>query len=296
MTSIPFSVPRHGASDCEGKAPSTGRPSAALSAAAPPWPSAERLFDDNPLADSIRGEDGELSRLLSKVEAFSRSASKDQQELFKFRELLLEAAQSVFMRWKVLTQLQSMALTDDLTGLYNRRGFLLLGMQTLRLAARSAQSLHLFFVDVDCLKQINDRYGHFQGDAFLVGCAEALNMTFRESDIIARIGGDEFAILAQGGSDESRDAVLARLESSLRLMNRDVLSPHKLSLSVGVARFDSANPITLAELLTIADREMFDQKRKSHTANPDSFQSSNGIATGHADIAPATDPAVLHRA
>jgi diguanylate cyclase (GGDEF)-like protein len=89
-------------------------------------------------------------------------------------------------------------------------------------------------------------------------------MTFRESDIIARIGGDEFAVLAQGGTSESRDAVLSRLQSAILVMNRNVLAPSHLSLSVGVARFDPLSPVTLGELLSIADRELMVRKRVRH--------------------------------
>jgi two-component system, cell cycle response regulator len=177
-----------------------------------------------------------------------------------------------------------MALTDELTGLYNRRGFLLLGSHNLRLALRSEQPLFLFFADVDCLKQINDDCGHVQGDALLVGCAEVLKMTFRESDIVSRIGGDEFAILAHGNSNESRSAVLNRLRSSIDLMNRDVLAPYQLSLSVGVATFDPLSPVSLTELLSIADREMMARKPPRSLIDSSStyVRSSNGNGCLHA--------------
>jgi diguanylate cyclase (GGDEF)-like protein len=236
--------------------------------------------------DAREEEDEELSRLLAQVEEFSQSGHSGKQDLFNFRELLLEVAQSVFMRWKVFMQLRSMALTDDLTGLYNRRGFFHLGMQTIRLAIRSSQPLLLFYADVDRLKMVNDHHGHIQGDAFLVGCGEILKMTFREADIVARIGGDEFAILVQGGTSESRDVVLDRIASSVFLMNRDVLAPHQLSLSVGVARFDPANPISLLELLRSAEREMLHQKRLCPTAGPTCSQFSGGTGANHAAMQP----------
>jgi diguanylate cyclase (GGDEF)-like protein len=134
-------------------------------------------------------------------------------------------------------------------------------MHYLRLALRNSQPLCLYFADVDGLKIVNDSRGHVQGDALLVACGEVLKMTFRESDIIARIGGDEFAVLAQGGTSESRDAVLSRLQSAINVMNRNVLAPSQLSLSVGVARFDPLSPVTLGELLSIADRELMICKR-----------------------------------
>jgi len=239
----------------------TGRRPAALAVASSLWPSSNDLFAEEFLADSLDDGSNELGSLLAQVEAFSVSEKSGSADLSKFRDLLLEAAQSVCMRWRVLHQLRTMALTDELTSLYNRRGFLLLGMHYLRLALRNAQPLCLYFADVDRLKIVNDCCGHVQGDALLVACGEVLKMTFRESDIIARIGGDEFAVLAQGGTSESRDAVLSRLQSSIDLMNRDVFASYRLSLSAGVARFDPLNPVTLGELLSIADRELVIRKR-----------------------------------
>jgi len=258
-------------------AASVSRRSAALAAASSSWPAASDLFSEDFLAESLDEQEDELSRLLVQVETFSQAAGSGPEELFKFRELLLQVAHSVFLRWKVLHQLRTMALTDELTGLYNRRGFLLLAMHNVRLAIRSSQPLLLFFADVDGLKAINDRCGHVQGDALLVGCGEVLKMTFRESDIIARIGGDEFAVLAQGGTGEARDAVMQRLNDSIALMNRDVLAPYKLSLSVGAARFDPQNPLSLSELLSVADREMMNRKRaRSASHHPQSYGRSNG--------------------
>jgi diguanylate cyclase (GGDEF)-like protein len=240
---------------------SAGRRPAALAAASTLWPSSSEHFAEEFLTDSLDEDTNELGNLLAHIQAFSESPNSGTSDLFKFRELLLEAAHSVFLRWKVLHQLRTMALTDELTNLYNRRGFLLLGMHYIRLAHRNAQPTSLYFVDVDGLKTVNDSCGHVQGDALLIACSEVLKMTFRDSDIIARLGGDEFAVIAQGATCESRDAVLHRLQSSVDVMNRNVLAPYQLSVSVGVARFDPLNPVTLSELLSIADRELMIRKR-----------------------------------
>src|SRR5579859_5427337 len=237
------------------------RRSLALAEAAARWPSSGSLFTDEFLSDIPEEDNRELGNLLQRLEDFSETALSDSEELFRFRDLLIEASQSLFLRWKVLNQLRTMALTDELTGLYNRRGFLLLGEHNLRLSLRNSKPLFLFFADVDGLKRINDLCGHVDGDALLVCCGEVLKMTFRESDLIARIGGDEFAILTQCDSFESCDAISKRLRSSLDLMNRDVLAPYCLSLSFGAARFDPASPVSLTELLSVADREMMKRKQ-----------------------------------
>ena len=260
---------------------SVSRRSAALAAASALWPSSRDLFNEEFLSETFEDPHDELNDLLAQIEVFSQSAGSGPAELFKFRELLLEVAHAVFLRWKVLHQLRTMALTDELTGLYNRRGFLLLGTHNIRLAQRASQPLILLFADVDGLKGINDRCGHVHGDALLVGCGEVLKMTFRESDVIARIGGDEFAILAQGAAGENHDAVLQRLNQSVDLMNRNVLAPYQLSLSVGAANFDPRSPVGLGELLSIADREMMNQKelRDGRGARHSSLvHNGNGLA------------------
>jgi diguanylate cyclase (GGDEF)-like protein len=228
-------------------------------------PGCERVAD-NPLMKSVAddvydGEDLELEQLISQLTLCVPAPHASFGELQSFRKMLLEGARAISMRFRFLDQLRSFALTDDLTGLYNRRGLLLLGLQHLKLASRTGKSLLLFFVDIDQFKRVNDSLGHLKGDAFLICCADALRNTFRASDILARIGGDEFVILAQEGTENGSEAIFERLESALRSLNDKVDSNHKLSLSVGAARFDPQNPISLGELLALADREMFERKR-----------------------------------
>ena len=284
MSTMTFSNTPNSSPQSSAEIPVSGRRPAALAAASALWPSAGEPFAEDFLTDSLDEDTNELGNMLARIQAFSESAHSGAGDLFKFRELLLEAAHAVFTRWKVLHQLRTMALTDELTNLYNRRGFLLLGMHYIRLALRNAHPISLYFADLDGLKAVNDRCGHVQGDALLIGCGEVLKMTFRESDIIARIGGDEFAVLAQGATGESRDAVLNRLQSSVDVMNRNVLSPYQLSVSVGVARFDPLNPVTLSELLSIADRELMIRKRarRNIEVTRSRAKGSNGTAAHHA--------------
>ncbi len=231
------------------------------------WPPPGEVVYDDPLTKSVEhsfdeeDEHAQLDHLISQLALCAPAANASFDELQSFRKILLEAARAVSMRSRFLERLRSFALTDDLTGLYNRRGLLILGLQNLKLASRTGYSLLLFFVDIDQFKRVNDSLGHLEGDAFLICCAEVLKSTFRDSDIIARIGGDEFVILAQERAENSSEAIFHRLESALQLLNEKVDSPHKLSLSVGVARFDPQNPVSLGELLSLADREMFERKR-----------------------------------
>jgi two-component system, cell cycle response regulator len=119
----------------------------------------------------------------------------------------------------------------------------------------------LFFADLDNLKQINDTSGHREGDRALVETAAVLKETFRKSDIIGRVGGDEFAILAMDTSDETGAVLTNRLQNALEACNHLKTGKHRLSLSTGVARSDPEHPSSLDELITRADRLMYEQKR-----------------------------------
>src|ERR1700692_4131144 len=112
-------------------------------------------------------------------------------------------------------QLRSQALTDELTGLHNRRGFFALAGQQLKLARRNHATALLFFADINGLKQINDRFGHAEGDAAIHRVARALTRTFRDSDMAARLGGDEFAILTNEVNSHSQQDIMRRLKESL---------------------------------------------------------------------------------
>ena len=104
-------------------------------------------------------------------------------------------------------QLRMLSLSDDLTGLYNRRGLFALGEHTMRIARRRARRLGIIYIDVDSLKTINDRFGHAQGDEALRTVADVMRASIRESDVVGRIGGDEFVILAEDDTGVTQDLV-----------------------------------------------------------------------------------------
>ena len=115
-------------------------------------------------------------------------------------------------------QLRMLSLSDDLTGLYNRRGLFALGEHTMRIARRRARRLGIIYIDVDSLKTINDRFGHAQGDEALRMVADIIRASIRESDVVGRIGGDEFVILAEDDAGATQDLV-ARLRRRLDQAN-----------------------------------------------------------------------------
>lgn len=164
-------------------------------------------------------------------------------------------------RHQMYLEVHALSLSDGLTGLYNRRGFVTLAEQQLKVARHTERGLILVYADLDRLKHINDTYGHQVGDEALVQTAEILERTFRASDILARIGGDEFAALAVRGSDEGVDMISARLEKTLADHNAARQQPYELSISIGATFFDPKEPLSIEDMMTKADQAMYEQKR-----------------------------------
>jgi diguanylate cyclase (GGDEF)-like protein len=169
-------------------------------------------------------------------------------------------------------RLSVMSNTDELTGLYNRRGFLILAHQQIKISERTRKSMVLFFADLDKMKRINDTLGHQEGDKALIATAAVLKKTFRESDIIARMGGDEFAIIAVDIEDEPRKILMKRLYDCLDYFNASEGRHHKLSLSIGIAHYDPEKPRSLDDLMAQADTSMYKEKKEKQINNhPSTF-------------------------
>ncbi len=178
-------------------------------------------------------------------------------------KLLLRAVRYAIERQRTQARLEHLTLIDDLTGLYNRRGFISYGKKCVKLSQRTKKGFMVLFADMDGLKSINDSLGHNTGDEALMDVAEILRKTFRESDIIARLGGDEFAVLAM---DISRfngvsSVLLSRLQENLDAMNAQPNRSYRVSISVGIALYKPGSPGTLEELIDEADARMYEQKR-----------------------------------
>jgi len=164
-------------------------------------------------------------------------------------------------RKKLEERLREAALTDPLTGLSNRRGFFSLAEQQLRLAERKKRSMMLLYLDVDRMKEINDTYGHMEGDHALCDAAALLKGTFRESDIIARMGGDEFAVfLTEPSGPDAAPVVSQHLQRGIEAHNKQGGRAFRLSLSIGSAYYDPERPSSVTDLLTTADASMYDYK------------------------------------
>ncbi len=176
-------------------------------------------------------------------------------------ELQLSLAQRVAELEMAQDSLRNLSLTDDLTGLYNRRGFFTLAEQHLSSARRAKRQASLIYIDMDGLKNLNDTHGHEVGSMALREVAEILRETFRTSDLIARIGGDEFVIFETYIGANDGGTGVQRLQHNLSQHNAEQVRDYKISLSIGVAPVSFDTSMTLEELLKNGDRMMYEQKR-----------------------------------
>jgi diguanylate cyclase (GGDEF)-like protein len=217
------------------------------------------------LSSALQAADSEFGQILEEVDEISRLLKSERPDTQTMRVATHPAVWGAVKQALLDRELRSLALTDDLTCLFNRRGFFAAATQQLKLARRTSQALLLLFCDVDDLKKINDTFGHDQGDLALIRMADALEQSFRGSDIIARLGGDEFVVLASETSKQTREIMLRRLESNLKKSAATEPRYH-LSLSVGVARFDPKRAMSLGELMVAADKAMYEKKHSARNA------------------------------
>jgi diguanylate cyclase (GGDEF)-like protein/PAS domain S-box-containing protein len=161
-------------------------------------------------------------------------------------------------------ELRLLSVTDQLTGLYNRRGFIAFAEQQLKLTIRRKRGVLLFFADLDGMKAINDSFGHEVGDRALMEVAAILRETFRETDIIARIGGDEFAIMTIDSPEMTSDILVSRLHDRIQAHNACNEKPFTISMSIGIATCDSKKKRSLDELMSVADRHMYENKKSKN--------------------------------
>ncbi len=163
-------------------------------------------------------------------------------------------------RHRLQKTFHSLSLLDDLTGLHNYRGFRLLAEQHLCTIRRKGTGL-LLYIDLDGLKEINDNHGHLEGNHTLLMAADVLRASFRQSDIVGRLGGDEFCVLMTDARQFTSPQVRKRLQEGIDLANSKSPASSRLSFSVGIADVPAASRATLQDLLRRADAMMYEQKR-----------------------------------
>jgi two-component system, cell cycle response regulator len=174
--------------------------------------------------------------------------------------LLSRSMRYAIGRQRHLKQVRAFSVIDELTGLYIRRGFLVLADEKIKISDRTGQSLLLVFADMDGLKAINDNLGHHRGDLALMETAHVLREAFRETDILGRLGGDEFVALLTCGGDINEESLKIRFRETMDDHNSYRERNFKLSISIGIALYDPHSPCSAADLLMNADSAMYKQK------------------------------------
>jgi diguanylate cyclase (GGDEF)-like protein/PAS domain S-box-containing protein len=176
----------------------------------------------------------------------------------------------ITVRKQLEEKLRTVSITDELTGLLNRRGFLTLAQKHFEIARRNRMSFSILYLDLNEMKKINDEFGHREGDQALVDLSDILRKTFRASDIIARLGGDEFTVLITDTSGPGVERTITRhIEDSLRIQQTG--RRYKLSVSMGMVHYNPEQPCSLEELLNRADELMYEHKQLKKESIPSSM-------------------------
>ena len=190
----------------------------------------------------------------------------------KFEDGLPVSTRGIFRditkRKELEEKLHHLSITDEMTGLLNRRGFITMAEKQLNIAQRSGRKLYFLYADVDNLKKVNDSFGHQAGDELITKTADLLNHTFRKSDIIGRLGGDEFSVLqVEIPAEACIRNTLSRLQKNIKSLNAAADKKFKLSLSVGTVEYDPASELSLDALMSKADSLMYEQKKQKQQSS-----------------------------
>jgi len=222
-----------------------------------------RKAPDVPVIVLVRPGDEELASLAVKEGAqdWLVKARLDGDALVRSMRYSMERAHLTQELADAREQLNRLTLRDELTGLYNRRGFSVLAEQQMRLSRRWDTGLLLLVLDIDGLDSINQRFGRAAGDRVLVETGQLMRESFRDSDVKARVGGDEFAVMLTGAGEGTCEVIDQRLTQNLERLNSRAERDCPLSISGGVARWDPASTEGVAEILAHAEHLMREQKR-----------------------------------
>lgn len=178
---------------------------------------------------------------------------------------LVRAINYAIERQKTVLHLHKMSFKDELTGLNNRRGFMIKADELLKISRRGTGVFTIYFIDLDGMKHINDSLGHSEGDKALMDMADIMRKSFRESDVTARLGGDEFAAAVVLEATEDAPVVKERLQERMNKLNASEIRSYILAASIGWA-FCNDRCSVLEELLNMADEVMYAEKKKRKSA------------------------------
>jgi diguanylate cyclase (GGDEF)-like protein len=163
---------------------------------------------------------------------------------------------------EALALVEEMAIKDSLTGLVNRRGFLTIAERQVSYLRRHSTPYLLLYADLDGLKSINDAWGHKAGDAAIQAAAEILRGALRDSDIVSRLGGDEFTVLVNMADPLAYDRIKRRIDEGCEAFNLKREKPWTLSFSIGRYRAEPGCELSIERMLDLADADMYAQKQK----------------------------------
>ena len=222
----------------------------------------DERFCDNPMVAGpphvrfyagcpLRGPGGRKLGTLCIIDSKPRAFSDEDVEMLVDLALMVEREFSA-IEW---------ATVDELTGLSNRRGFMMLAQHSLQLCTRQNIPAALVFIDLDHLKQVNDQLGHAEGDWVLVTFAQHLMKAFRSSDVVARLGGDEFLVLLTNHSEAAAESAMARLQQALDATNEAEARGYDISFSYGLVEFDPKRHHTIGALISEGDSLMYKTKK-----------------------------------
>lgn len=199
-------------------------------------------------------------------EELERNVEERTAELLRTNETLqVEIAE----RKKLEEKFRTASITDELTGLLNRRGFLVIAQKQVDIAKRDKRNFSILYMDLNEMKKINDEFGHKEGDQALVDIATILKKTYRASDSIARMGGDEFIVLITDPHSSTIEKTVAQhIQDNLRIHNQQTEKGYRLAVSMGMVHYDPERPCSLEELLARADELMYQHKLHKHSSEP----------------------------
>jgi len=223
-------------------------------------PAGHERFKRTPLAYRLRHKDGSYRWLEMNIGALTDASG----EIIGIQSSARDVTERHLAELQLASQaeqLRSLSLQDELTGLYNRRGWLELAKQGLRLAQREKRPAAVIFADLNGMKLINDQHGHEAGDLALCDTANLLRKACREVDVVARFGGDEFVVFALDFDVNGLEVLRQRVKAAISELNASGDRPFRLSMSLGAAFFTPETPETIDALLDRADQEMYEQKR-----------------------------------
>jgi len=198
-----------------------------------------------------------VARLLDQGMPLGEPSTSDD-ELGRLERTLIRTGTRVV---ELQGELRRMGTSDPLTRLLNRRGFIPSAEHQLAMAKRTHQPMALMFLDLDGLKRVNDTLGHAAGDSMITEAAYVMGRTFRASDLIGRVGGDEFCVVFTTESEETARLALRRLQQAVDETNGEQGRTFRLALSAGIAMFDPERPSSVDEMMAIADERMYETKR-----------------------------------